>query len=57
MPFKVTVEEITTAQDETLPSSIKRYEQTVDAINLRAVMAAVNQVPRKSRAKKERTDA
>lgn len=33
--------------------SIERYRQTVDVLDIRAVMAAVNQRPRKERVRKE----
>lgn len=56
MSYRVTVEEIVQTPisgiDAHMPDApvlVKRYEQTVDAIDLRAVMAAVNHVPRKPR--------
>lgn len=50
--FKVTVEEVTGILDGEPELIIERYKQVVDQLNLRAVMAAVNQTPRKPRAKK-----
>lgn len=53
--FKITVVELTGQHmPSDQPEEIKRYEQIVDALDLPAVMAAVNRkprAPRKSRAK------
>lgn len=54
MSFTVTIEE-TTKDDP--PQIIKRYEQTVDAIDLKAVMKAVNQKPRAPRVRKPKAPA
>lgn len=54
--FRIVVtEETKDAPTET--SEIVRYTQVVDELNLRAVMQAVNQKPRKPRTKKGANDA
>ncbi len=47
--FKVTVEELLQNEPE---NRIKRFEQTVDELNLKKLIAAVNDKPRGPRAKK-----
>lgn len=49
--FEIVVKEITAPADGSQAAEIARYRQIVDVIDLRAVMAAVNKKPRKSRAK------
>lgn len=52
--FRILIEESTQPQQEGTPTQyIKRYEQTVDELDLRLVMQAVNKVPRKPRIRKE----
>jgi hypothetical protein len=46
--FTVTVVE-TLVETNVEPEVVQRYEQTVDAIDLRAIISAVNQKPRKPR--------
>ena len=52
--FRVTVEEILEVNPKDAPASdpIKRFEQCVDALDLSAVIAAVNRKPRKPRVAK-----
>ena len=53
--FKVTIEEFQGAPlDGQTPAPVKRYEQTVDVIDMRAVMAAVNKKPRAPRVRKSK---
>jgi hypothetical protein len=49
--FEVIVTEVNQAADGTRSGTVERYRQCVDAIDLRAVMAAVNKRPRKSRSR------
>ena len=55
--FRIIIEEIVTeprGQDtHTDPQSIERYRQTVDVLDLAAVMAAVNRKPRRPRTPKQ----
>lgn len=52
MPYRVTIEEVSGAPGD--PGHKKIYEQTVEVIDIRAVMSAVNVRPRKPREKKEK---
>lgn len=54
MTYTVTVEE-TTKDDP--PVVVKRYEQTVDVIDMKAVMKAVNTKPRAPRVRKQKEKA
>ena len=48
--FKVTIEEFQGApEDGQAAPPVKRYEQTVDVIDMKRVMAAVNHKPRAPR--------
>ncbi len=52
--FKITVTEVNPLADLGAPQTeIKRFEQTVDDLKLRALIAVVNQKPRKPRTAKE----
>ncbi len=51
--FRIIIEESMPGHDDV----VKRYEQNVDALDLKAVMAAVNKVPRKPRVRKTKEDA
>lgn len=59
--FKITVIEVPPFEDQWKAANegkdtspvITRYEQTIDTLNLQALIAAINRTPRKSRAKKE----
>lgn len=52
--FRVTVEELTESDEPASTwAAIRRYEQTVDVIDLRAVVAAINHKPRAPRQKKQ----
>jgi len=52
--FKVLVTEINPLADLGAPAvEVRRFEQTVDELNLRAVIAAVNAKPRRPRERKE----
>jgi hypothetical protein len=55
--FEVTVKEVKDRDADGVGYSVERYRQTVDLIDLKAVMAAVNKVPRKPRTKKEQQQA
>ena len=55
--YRITVEEIeTSGESETRAAdtfaAIRRYEQTTDALDLKAVIAAINKKPRAPRTKK-----
>lgn len=52
--FKITVVEMLELGDppETA-EKVVRYEQTVDALNLQAIIMAINRAPRKRKAAKE----
>ena len=54
MSYTVTIEE-TTKDDP--PQVVKRYEQTVDALDLTRVMDAVNHKPRAPRVRKAKAPA
>ena len=54
MSYTVTIEE-TTKDDP--PQVVKRYEQTVDALDLKRVMDAVNHKPRAPRVRKAKAPA
>lgn len=58
MSFRVEVYEIFDPRDGTGPVlEVKRLERTVDQIDLDAVFAAVNKVPRKKREHKPKAGA
>ena len=54
MSYTVNIEE-TTKDDP--PQVVKRYEQTVDALDLKRVMDAVNHKPRAPRVRKAKAPA
>lgn len=51
--FVITVTEVT-YDDENKSSSVQRYQQVLDAIDLGALAALLNRKPRKPRVKKEK---
>jgi hypothetical protein len=52
--YKIVVTEINPLADLGAPAvEVRRFEQTVDELNLRAVITAVNQKPRAPRKPKE----
>ena len=57
MPYRISVVEIYSydPDHEKIPP-ISRYEQTVEEINLKAVMKVVNTAPRKPRQRKSESD-
>lgn len=48
--FKVTVEEV--FRDTDTPATVKRFEQTVDQIDMKRVIDAINHKPRAPRVRK-----
>ena len=56
MKYQVTIEEFTDDQNPVLNEGIERYRQTVDVLDLKAVMAAVNKTPRKPRTPKVKAE-
>lgn len=53
--YRITIERVNDAEGTT--PDLKLYEQTVEELDIRAVMAGVNKRPRKSRAKSAQNGA
>jgi len=55
MSYRITIEEVFAATERVVEDR-KIYEQTVDVLDIPAVMAAVNRKPRKPRVRKEKEE-
>lgn len=53
MPFRIKIKEVIVDAAGVELAVIERYEQTVEQLDLRAVMDAVNRIPRKRRKKED----